>query len=155
MIQETNNEVVTISGERHRLKFCVTCKIDRQLRAHHCSICNVCIMELDHHCPWISNCIGYRNRRSFVIFLILIFIQIGLVLFIKLDFLWIYLSDSHKKETLQNVEFIVDLIICIFNFFLILAVNVVVIHLLTLQTYLIGKNMTYYEHLSKSKKNIE
>jgi len=111
-------------------------------------------MELDHHCPWISNCIGFKNRRSFIIFLVLIFIQAVFVLFIKSDFLLLYIKDPHKQQSLKNKELIIELIICIFNFFLISVVNIVVIHLLIMQIYLVSKNITFYEHLSKSKRNL-
>ena len=41
----------------------------RPLRAKHCSDCGCCVREFDHHCPGIGNCIGIRNRWSFVVFL--------------------------------------------------------------------------------------
>ena len=48
---------------------CNTCNIIRPPKTSHCVICDNCIMEMDHHCFYISNCIGIRNRKYFVFFL--------------------------------------------------------------------------------------
>nr|DAD27281.1 TPA_asm: hypothetical protein HUJ06_028749 [Nelumbo nucifera] len=52
-------------------QLCATCKIVRPLRAKHCSTCDRCVEQFDHHCPWVSNCIGKKNKWDFFMFLIL------------------------------------------------------------------------------------
>jgi hypothetical protein len=49
--------------------FCEACQIQRPPRCHHCSVCNRCILQFDHHCVWLNNCIGYANVRSFLLLL--------------------------------------------------------------------------------------
>jgi palmitoyltransferase len=39
-------------------------------RTHHCSICKVCILKFDHHCPWLNQCVGTGNERYFVLFMV-------------------------------------------------------------------------------------
>ena len=52
-------------------QLCSTCKIVRPLRAKHCSTCDRCVEQFDHHCPIVSNCIGKKNKREFFACLVL------------------------------------------------------------------------------------
>ncbi|GAV82080.1 zf-DHHC domain-containing protein/Ank_2 domain-containing protein [Cephalotus follicularis] len=65
---EMNNPAL-LAGNWSQL--CATCKIVRPLRAKHCSTCDRCVEQFDHHCPWVSNCIGKKNKWDFFAFLVL------------------------------------------------------------------------------------
>ncbi len=49
---------------------CSNCECKRPRNAHHCHECKLCIVDLDHHCPWTGKCIGKKNLTFFHNFLI-------------------------------------------------------------------------------------
>lgn len=55
------------SGDRRYCKWCTKYKPDR---CHHCRVCRMCILKMDHHCPWIYNCVGFRNHKYFFLLLL-------------------------------------------------------------------------------------
>lgn len=64
--QEVDVKETKKSGERRHCKWCAKYKPDR---CHHCRVCKTCILKMDHHCPWIYNCVGFRNHKFFFLLL--------------------------------------------------------------------------------------
>nr|XP_027060840.1 probable protein S-acyltransferase 1 [Coffea arabica] len=84
------SRVVVINGIEVKLKYCNICNIYRPPRTCHCATCNNCIQQFDHHCTWIGHCVGLRNYRLHVTFLLT-----GLLLF---AFMFIFSCKSlHHK----------------------------------------------------------
>jgi palmitoyltransferase len=35
-------------------RICEKCFMIKPDRAHHCSVCDSCVLKMDHHCPWFA-----------------------------------------------------------------------------------------------------
>ncbi|XP_075265955.1 palmitoyltransferase ZDHHC20-B-like [Convolutriloba macropyga] len=51
------------------VRYCKPCTLIKPDRCHHCSICRKCVLKMDHHCPWVNNCVGFSNYKFFILFL--------------------------------------------------------------------------------------
>lgn len=71
------------SDPKVEIKKCRECRnyvrMDRQ--TYHCFECNVCIEGYDHHCPWMTKCIGKNTKYSFYTFVLSIMIAMTYLIF--------------------------------------------------------------------------
>ena len=90
--------------ENQRGLWCYKCDKPRPTRAHHCPMCGTCVLKMDHHCPWINQCVGHHNHRYFVLFLLYLWLSVGVAtVTISLNYFG-YMKNNHKShaEIRQN-----------------------------------------------------
>ncbi|EPY29836.1 zinc finger domain-like protein [Angomonas deanei] len=51
-------------------RFCLVCLRLKAPREYHCKVCGVCVCKMDHHCPFVNNCIDVENNRYFFLFIV-------------------------------------------------------------------------------------
>ena len=100
-----------VGGQQYSLKYCYTCHIIRDIRTFHCDRCGLCIEKHDHHCGYLSNCVGVNNYRKFFIFINISFIHILIIIYSCLNFTYNFFG---KVDI--NYEWIVIFIIIIMIF---------------------------------------
>ena len=44
-------------------------------------ICDRCVAQFDHHCPYIYNCVGLRNRGWFLVFTMAVAVNCSITIF--------------------------------------------------------------------------
>ena len=52
-------------------EYCPYCRVKKTNKVKHCHICKKCIKGFDHHCNWIDNCVGEKNKIKFLVFVLI------------------------------------------------------------------------------------
>lgn len=140
------------SNVSHPTYFCKKCNIPRPERAKHCKICKICILKYDHHCPWIANCVGINNQKTF--FQFLFYATLGdLIAFLCLisKLFNMSIKIKTKEKGLFSVLFAMsDKLLLLTGTLLSIAMVISIGFLLVVQFKLICNNITTVEVLSSN-----
>ncbi|CAM4743327.1 unnamed protein product [Rotaria magnacalcarata] len=124
---------------------CTSCFIVKPPRTHHCRYCGYCIDTMDHHCPWLCNCIGRRNYRFFLLFLFTLLIHVNITFICSL-----YLIIALRENLLQ-VKVIVSFILV----FCTTILTGLVGGLFGLHVIFVSKNITTFEQVTGKFMDVE
>jgi len=132
-LQETKR-----SGDRRHCKWCGKYKPDR---CHHCRVCRCCVLKMDHHCPWLYNCVGFRNYKFFFLWLF--------YCVLTLHFIYLFMFDSVKKLATTETTF-VRMFLLLFGQTLSFSLGLLVTTFWGFHIWLMLKAMTTIEFCEKS-----
>eukprot|EP00741_Cyanophora_paradoxa_P021627 tig00000241_g20875.t2 len=141
---------------------CTKCQPPRikPARTHHCSHCinssgtkGRCVLKMDHHCVWMDNCVGWKNHKAFILFLV--YVTVAAVysfalLAYRFSTIVMYMGPSEFSSAPASFLWLmgVDLMVVV-------PVGAGVGSLLSWHCYLIARNVTTIEYLAEEVSRLE
>ncbi|NP_001084983.1 uncharacterized protein LOC432043 isoform X2 [Xenopus laevis] len=128
--------IYTTTGTR-AIRYCDRCQLIKPDRCHHCSTCDVCVLKMDHHCPWVNNCVGFSNYKFFLLFLVYSLLY---CLFIAATVLQYFIKFWTNELPDTRAKFHV-----LFLFFVAAMFFISILSLFSYHCWLVGKNRSTIE----------
>jgi len=126
------------SGDRRHCKWCGKYKPDR---CHHCRVCRTCVLKMDHHCPWIYNCVGHGNYKYFFLLLVYSVADLHMI---------IWFQGISVKESIEVDKPFLTMFLLIFGETLAFLIGTLLSGFLSFHIWLMFKAMTTIEFCEKS-----
>lgn len=97
----------TVKASTGDIRFCKKCQTKKPDRAHHCSTCKRCVLKMDHHCPWLATCVGLRNYKAFILFLVYLTLFCWTCFAASASWVWKeVLSEGQYTESFMPVNYV-------------------------------------------------
>ena len=126
------------------------CNVFKPERCHHCSACNRCVLNMDHHCQWINNCVGFWNRKYFLLLLIYVLIMTYFgIIAMAWDFYEAVKWGFEKKFMGTNDPKVTNYILIMISYILNFIVGCLMTAFLKFHIMLASDNKTTIENLDK------
>ncbi|PQQ21732.1 hypothetical protein Pyn_38283 [Prunus yedoensis var. nudiflora] len=125
---------------RPQVGYCSRCQNGKPPRCHHCSVCQRCVLKMDHHCVWVVNCVGARNYKFFLLFLLYTFLETTMDTFILLPNFINFFSEAKNHSTSPG-----NLAVIFLTFVLNLAFALSLLCFVVMHVSLLSSNTTTIE----------
>lgn len=144
----TSSDAASVNGSAQfqDIRFCRKCSQYKPPRTHHCSVCGRCVLKMDHHCVWVVTCVGARNYKYFLLFLLYTFMETTLCTITLLPHFITFFKDIG-----QHSDSAIYLVTTFLAFVLNVAFALSLLGFLILHATLISSNATTIE--AQEKKN--
>ncbi|KAG7225469.1 hypothetical protein INR49_027464 [Caranx melampygus] len=113
-------------------------------------VCKRCIKKMDHHCPWVNNCVGENNQKYFVLFTMYIaLISFHALIMVAFHFVLCFEEDWTKCSNFSPPATVILLILLCFEGLLFLIFTAV---MFGTQVHSICTDETGIEQLKKEER---
>lgn len=143
--------------ESKRKRYWLMWNVFKPERTHHWSTCNRWVLNMDHHCPWVNNCIGFWNRKQFVLLLVYVLFSAYFSAITLLIDLWYRLPAHYEQfnKSRDSYDGFSQLLVLIPACVITCSASYIMTNFLKFHIELILQNKTTIEFLEKKGEHFE